>query len=208
MPGKLICLDGFEGAGKTTQAVALQIALETSHGRDCRIVREPGGDKFAEMLREVLKHGKCEITTLAEVLAFNAARANMLALQVAPLLAGDIDVISDRSFISTLTYQGYGNSLEGAEMETLRQICKMGIQPAPPDAIIILDVSYEVAMMRKGVRGGDTDRFEKRPQEYLKRVNYGYLAEADRGNYSVVNANKSEAVVGAEVLKHVLPILD
>ena len=208
MSGKLICLDGFEGAGKTTRAAALQATLEVEHGRACQVVREPGGDRFAEQLREILKHGKCKITVLAEVLAFNAARANMLGLVVAPMLAQGTDVISDRSYFSTLTYQGYGNGLEGAEMERLRQICKVGIQPAEPDLIVVLDVSYEVAMTRKGARGEQTDRFEQRPQEYLERVIYGYLAEASIGKYPVVNANKSEKLVEAEILKHVLPILN
>lgn len=210
MSGKLICLEGFEGAGKTSRAEALKDTLEEQHGRQVHLLREPGGDPFAEKLREILKHSGDDIpiTPWAEVFAFNAARANMLALRVAPMLANGVDVISDRSFISTMTYQGYGNNWEAAELERLRQVCKTAIQPAPPDVIVVLDVSYEVAMMRKGGRGEETDRFESRPQEYLKNVIYGYLAEADQGPYPVVNANKSEQAVDAEILKHVLPILD
>lgn len=207
MVGSLICLEGFEGAGKTTRAQALQRTLVEAHSRSCLIVREPGGDGFAEELRTILKHSEYEITPWAEVLAFNAARANMLAQAVAPLLNEGYDVISDRSYISTMTYQGYGNGWEADELERLRQVCKIAIRPAPPAVIVVLDVSYGVSMGRKAVRGEQTDRFESRSHEYLKKVIYGYLAEADIGHHPIVNADKSEAAVDAAILKAVLPAI-
>lgn len=204
--GALIVLEGFEGAGKTTRAAALQTALAKS-GKRCEVVREPGGDPFAEELRRILKESEHEITPWAEAFSFCAARANMLQLKVRPLLAAGCIVISDRNYISTLAYQGWGNQWPLAELDRLRQICKLASQAATPDLTIVLDVDYDTAMARVAARPEGSDRIEARSGDYHRRVLEGYHREAELGHHVIVDANQTPHEVDAAVLAAALKVV-
>lgn len=205
--GLFIAIEGFEGAGKTTRANALQAAIHERLGGGCEVVREPGGDPFAEELRQLLKASTHQITPWAEVFTFCAARANMLALKVKPLLEAGLVVISDRNYISTVVYQGWGNHWPAAELERLRSVCSIAIQPAPPDLTLVLDVTYQTALQRLSTRGEASDRFEARGQKYLEAVLRGYIEEARLGHYPIIDGNQPPAQVDAAIWQEVEPQL-
>ncbi|HUC87093.1 MAG TPA: dTMP kinase [Candidatus Saccharimonadales bacterium] len=206
--GLFIAIEGFEGAGKTTRTKALQTAVRERSDRRCEVVREPGGDPFAEELRELLKASPHQITPWAEVFTFCAARANMLALKVKPLLEAGAVVISDRNYISTVAYQGWGNHWPAAELERLRSVCSVAAQVAPPDLTLVLNVAYETALQRLASRGEASDRFEARGQDYLRAVLDGYIKEARLHNYPIIDGNqlpdKVDVAIWQEVKPHLL----
>jgi len=76
--GKLVVLEGTEGAGKTTQIKLLAERL-TSAGISCVAVREPGGTPVGDDIREILLHPEQEITPATEALLFMASRAELIA---------------------------------------------------------------------------------------------------------------------------------
>jgi dTMP kinase len=166
---RYIVLEGDEGAGKTEQMARVRRRLQTQ-GVKVEIVREPGGDKFAEEMRRILKHAEYHIPPVAEVLAFSAARAGMIQNVVRPLLDTGTWVLSDRSYISTLVYQGIGHGLDSPEF---RRVVEYGIQAAPPDLTIILDVSLEVSRLRQDGRGLAKDRFDL-GDDFRRKINQGY----------------------------------
>ena len=75
--GRLVVLEGAEGAGKTTQIRLLAERLTTA-GIPCIAVREPGGTPLGEKLRDLLLQGEV-VTPEAELLVFLAARAELVA---------------------------------------------------------------------------------------------------------------------------------
>ena len=108
--GLFITLEGGDGSGKTTQLEALASRLR-QRNIAVTTVREPGGTQLGVLLRQVLKFSTAPRTPEAELLLFNASRAQLVSEVIGPALErGDV-VISDRFADSTVAYQGYGRAL-------------------------------------------------------------------------------------------------
>lgn len=181
--GRYVIVEGGEGVGKSTQVAALARRLEAT-GVTCAVVREPGGDPFAEAGRELLL-GDLDRTPAAEVLAFNALRAQLLESVVAPLLAAGTWVLADRGRLSTIAYQGHG---AGADLGWTRRVCDLTVSLCPPNLEVVLDLDPVVAAERRTARGSD-DRFERMGLAFHQRVAQAYRDEAERAGITVVDAN-------------------
>lgn len=142
--GRYIALEGFDGSGKSTQAALLAAA------RNAVLTREPGGTPLGEALRSALLHADDEGAPAprAEALLFCADRAQHIATVVVPALESGRDVVTDRSYGSTLAYQGYGRGLPLEELRDLidyasrRPAGASSALPAVvlPDVVVLLDV--------------------------------------------------------------------
>lgn len=142
--GRYIALEGFDGSGKSTQAALLASA------RDALLTREPGGTPLGEALRGALLHTDADGAPAprAEALLFCADRAQHIATVVAPALESGRDVVTDRSYGSTLAYQGYGRGLPLDELRELIDYASRrpaeGSGELPelilPDVVVLLDV--------------------------------------------------------------------
>jgi dTMP kinase len=168
VPGRLITLEGGEGAGKTTQARLLADAL-TQRGVPVLLTREPGGAPGAEMLRDLLLSGAVEWSAQAETLLHFAARAEHVEKTIRPALDAGTWVVCDRFYDSTMAYQGYG---QGADRDAIASLTALlGIVP---DVTFVLDVSDAVAVARQIERGADADRYERMDALFHARVRQGF----------------------------------
>ena len=113
--GRLITIEGLDGAGKTTLAKELERALGARVGA-VRVLREPGGVELAERVRALVKDPELRVGARAEALLYAAARAQLVEEAVAPLLDSGVWVLLDRFVDSSLAYQGVGREL-GIEAE-------------------------------------------------------------------------------------------
>src|SRR5205085_2223560 len=102
--GRLITIEGLDGAGKTTLASALASAL-CERGIEVQLLREPGGVPAAERVRELVKDPELRIAPRAEALLYAAARAQLVEEAIEPLLERGIWVVLDRFVDSSLAYQ-------------------------------------------------------------------------------------------------------
>lgn len=187
-PGKYITLEGGDGTGKTTQVARLVKRLATV-GVKAQEVREPGGDPFAEMLRTILL-GDVPRRPEADVLVFNAARVQTLE-RVNRLARQGIWAIADRSSLSTLTYQAYG---EGADIKFTRIVCDAVTAVRKPDLQIVINLNDTKLKQRRHKRG-TLDRFEQMDDDFHGRVNRGFIIEARRARLPIVDGDGSEADV-------------
>src|SRR6476659_10720263 len=96
-PGRLIVLEGPEGAGKTTQLLLLADRLKAS-GREVLALREPGGTPLGDAIRTILLDSAEEMTPEAEALLFMASRAEIVRLMIDPALTAGVVVLMDRFF--------------------------------------------------------------------------------------------------------------
>src|SRR5436305_6398666 len=134
--GRLITIEGIDGAGKTTLAEALQ--QEVSHrGHDVRLLREPGGVAAAERVRELVKDPGLRIGPRAEALLYAAARAQLVEEAIKPLLERGTWVLLDRFVDSSLAYQGGGR---GLGIDQVRAINDFGTGGLRPDRTLLLDL--------------------------------------------------------------------
>lgn len=168
--GRLVAFEGGEGAGKSTQIASL-VERARLAGRDVVTCREPGGTPLGEAIREALLHGRAT-SARAELLAFNAARAELIEAVIAPALDRGALVLSDRFSASTVAYQQYGRGLPGDLVASVIEAATGGLRP---DLTILLDVPVAVGRARAGA---PSDRFEEESVAFHERVRAGFMAQA------------------------------
>jgi dTMP kinase len=207
--GKLITLEGPEGAGKTVLARRLVEEL-TRRGHRVRSTREPGGTRLGERLRAILlEHGggadAAAVDPRADALLFNAARAQLVAEVIRPALdAGEV-VLCARFTDSTLAYQGYGAGLPLDELRALASVATGGLEP---DLTILLDVAPEVGLGRK--TDASRNRFEAAfDLAFHHRVRDGFLelARQEPERFRVVDSSRRIDAVTPDVVAAALSIL-
>ena len=205
--GKLITIEGPEGAGKTVQAERLRDELRR-RGQKVRLTREPGGTALGERLRSILLEGGsagAPIEPRADALLFNAARAQLVAEVIRPALGRGEVVICARFADSTLAYQGFGAGLQVLELRAIASVATGGLDP---DRTILLDLAPEVGLARKTADA--RNRFESSLDlDFHRRVRDGFreLADHEPGRWRVVDADRPVDEVFAEVLEASLEIL-
>lgn len=210
--GKFITFEGPEGAGKTTQAKRLIVALQ-EHGNQVLYTREPGGTSTGEAIREILQYNKAgePIAPETEVLLFAASRAQLVRKVILPALEQGIYVVCDRFADSTTAYQGYGRGFSVEQMITINQFA---IDGAIPDVTILLDLEIAKGFDRLSRRHrdgrGQLDRIENEERAFHERVRRGYLEMAQKWpeRFVVVNATGDEETVAGEVWRVVQGVLD
>ena len=116
--GRLITIEGVDGAGKTTLARGLLDAL-TQRGLDVELLREPGGVPAAERIRQIVIDPDLHVTARTEALLYAAARAQLVEEAIEPLLSAGRWVLLDRFIDSSLAYQGAGRELLEADIRGL-----------------------------------------------------------------------------------------
>jgi len=180
-----ITFEGGEGCGKSTQARALYRKLRR-HNVPVVLTHEPGGTVLGNKIKRELKRKRDEpISPEAELLLFNASRAQLIAQVIRPALQGGKVVICDRFGNSTLAYQGYGRELGLSTAEMVNNLAAQGLKP---DLIILLDLLPERGLARKQSL---EDHFEMEELSFHRRVREGYLkmAAAEPDRWLVIDAS-------------------
>lgn len=175
--GVFITLEGDDGVGKSTQADLLARWLE-EQGHAVTRVHEPGGTQLGEKIRTLLLSREQEgMTSMAELLLYEAARAQVMADVIEPALARGEYVICDRFTDSTLAYQGYGRELGGSLVSELNDLACNGCRPA---RTLLLVLDDDEARERIIIRANDEveDRMESAGDAFRKRLREGFAAIA------------------------------
>jgi dTMP kinase len=167
-----VTFEGLDGSGKSTQAELLRTRLERS-GREVVSTREPGGTPVGEAVRMLVLQG-ADMTPWAEAALFAAARAEHVARVIRPALDRGADVVCDRYIDSSLAYQGAARGLGVDEVLELNLRATRGLLP---DRTFLLLVDPEVGAARLGET---PDRIEREGLEFLRLVDEGYRALAER----------------------------
>ena len=172
--GRLITIEGIDGAGKTTLAETLQKEL-SAQGHDVRLLREPGGVAASERIRELVKDRALRIGARAEALLYAAARAQLVEEAIDPLLEQGTWVLLDRFVDSSLAYQGAGRALG---IEAVRSINEFGTGGRQPDRTLLLIVDRQTGRERSRSRSEPVDRLEAEHDDFFERIAAGYLTLA------------------------------
>ncbi len=198
MSGRLITVEGLDGAGKSTLATALVEALR-DRGVDIVLLREPGGVVLAERIRTLVKDPELACGPRAEALLYAAARAQLVEETLAPALASGQTVLLDRFVDSSLAYQGAGRELGVTEIATLNAFATGGLTP---DRTLLLRVAPETGRARLDERGEAPDRLELAGAGFFARVASAYddLAAAEPGRFRVLDAGRTPPEVLADAL--------
>ena len=186
MRGRLITIEGIDGAGKSTLAIALRAAL--ARDRPVTLLREPGGVALSERIRDLVKDPELRCDPRAEALLYAAARAQLVDEQLEPLLADGTWVLLDRFVDSSLAYQGAGRGLGVQEVAALNAFATGGITP---DRTLLLRISPATGRARQHNRAETPDRLEREAESFFATIAaaYDHLAAADPQRIRVLDAH-------------------
>jgi dTMP kinase len=182
-----LCLDGIDGAGKSTQLLRLAEWLRAKP-IDLVTCRDPGSTPIGDALRKILLESKEQIAPRTEMLLYMTARAQLVSEVIRPALSQGKTVLCDRFLLANVVYQGHAG---GLDPELIWQVGEAAVDGLHPDKYFVLDLPAEIAYtrMKRGL-----DRMEQRGVAFMEQVREGFLKEAARqpGRIEVVDANRTE----------------
>lgn len=190
--GFFVTIEGIEGAGKSSLSEALFERLSL-YGREIVVTREPGGTKLGDSIRRVLLESE-KLSDRAELLLFEAARAQHIDDVILPALRRGAVVICDRYTDSSIAYQSGARGIDAELVEELNRFATNGLSP---NLTILLDLPAEVGLARQT----KVDRISSEGIAFHESVRRGYLnqASAEPQRFVIVDATRSFDEVTREV---------
>ncbi len=196
--GRLITIEGLDGAGKTTLAAGLADAL-CERGVAVTLLREPGGVTAAERIRTLVKDPELRVGARAEALLYAAARAQLVEEALAPALERGEWILLDRFVDSSLAYQGAGRALG---VEAIRAINAFATGGLTPDRTLLLALDPALGRARQDGRGEAPDRLEQEADAFFAAIAAGYatLAATEPERIRTLDASAAAPTVLAAAL--------
>ncbi len=196
--GTLIVFEGLDGCGKSTQLRRAAEALG-ERGIEPVVTREPTDGPWGRKIREMARSGK-RVAPETELAWFFEDRREHMREIVEPAIEAGRLVLSDRSYLSTVAYQGargldQEKILRESESEFLR-----------PDLVLLFEISAREGLARVAARGGESEPvFEN--LEFLERVSLVFASLKVDG-LERINASRSEGEIAEDVVAILDRILD
>jgi len=200
--GRLITIEGIDGAGKTTLAAGLVAAI-AKRGTPVELLREPGGVDVSERIRTLVKDPAMTIGARAEALLYAAARAQLVEQALRPLLDAGTWVVLDRFVDSSLAYQGAGRELGIKAIAAINEFATGGLVP---DRTLLLELAPTVGRQRQGSRLEGFDRLELEDEAFFDAIAGAYAQLADEQPKRIRRIDAGQAA--DEVLDAALAALD
>jgi len=197
MTGKFIVFEGPDRGGKSTQANLLRKALQEA-GYSVVLTREPGGTPVAEGIRKILLDPANHVSPRAELLLYEASRAQHTEEKIIPALADGKIVICERYTMSSCAYQGYGRGIDMELVNTANNIATNGLQP---DLTLVFLMSDKYFLKR-----GEylfSDRLELEKDEFRNKMREGYKQLVKKTpNAVLIDADNTVEEIHAKVLAY------
>lgn len=192
-----ICFEGIDGSGKSTLAHAVYEQYKKQN-KDVLFTKEPGSTPLGQEIRSIVQYAKERVTSRAEFLLYAADRAQHYAQVIKPALVNNQMIISDRSYVSSIAYQGYGRGLDVA---MITQVNAWALEGSVPDLFIYLKITPEVAFERIHKRAEEVTRFEREKIDFFAHVIQGYeMVFKEYPNVIVLDAHKTQEELLQECL--------
>jgi dTMP kinase len=188
--GIFVVFEGPDRSGKTTQINLLKKKLKEKK-IPFIITREPGGTPLAEKIRKILLSPKNHICPMSELLLYEAARAQHVNEKIMPALNSGKVVISDRFYLATIAYQGYGRKLDIKTIKLLNRIATDNLRPDLTFLFLMPDSEFKKRRISSS-RGDKIDRIERENEKFRKKVNAAYrkIAKSEK-NIIKINATST-----------------
>ena len=189
--GMLICIEGIDASGKTTQAKLLVKNLN-ERGYEAVYTSEPTKGFFGQILRQKILYGNERVPAVVEALLFALDRLEHVEKEIKPALEKEKIVVSDRYLYSSIAYQGAA----GLDPAWIEEINRWAIKP---DLAIYLDVPAEVVIKRLKRKRSVMETLENQ-----RRVRKAYLRLVKEGMLLLVDGNRPIEEIEREILEIVM----
>jgi dTMP kinase len=201
MQGKLITLEGGDGAGKSTLMKNLHAAL-LQRGIRVKQTKALEGASLAPSIRSILLHQKTPLNDQSELFLFLADRAQHVQEVIVPALEEGFVVLCDRFNDSTVAYQGVAR---GLDPDWVRSLCLFATKGKEPDLTFYLDLDPKVGLQRILHRSGSKDRIESEDLSFHLHIRKAFLlmAEQEPKRVKVLDASSSEDQVCLQAMEFI-----
>ena len=197
--GIFISFEGIDGCGKSTQVKMLVEYLNQS-GSETIMVREPGGTKISEEIRDILLNRHLDnICDRTEALLMTGSRSQLTNEIILPSLKKGLNVVADRYYDSTLAYQGGGRELD---LEWLIKLNHFATYNLDPNITFFIDIDPKEAQKRKNQ---EEDRIERAGIALQDRVRNAYieLAQRFKERYVSIDGNASVNTIHEKIINEI-----
>lgn len=199
-----LVFEGLDGSGKSSLMVALEQELQNKDISFYR-TREPGGTPLGDEIRNMIlrKEGPAPVSR-AELLLYEASRAQHVEQIIRPKLASGVWVLCDRFTASSVAFQGGGRDISESDVMSLNNFATGNLKP---DLTILLDLSVEESRRRRQGRGAqngeEEDRIESEADSFHEKVRQSFLkqAKADSKGWLVLNAQETPQVLFQQLVQ-------
>lgn len=188
-PGKLIVLEGIDGAGKST---IFKILKEKLAHKNIVFSFEPTQGPYGKLLKDLLKEKRGDQETFLEL--FLKDRAQHVENLILPSLKEGKIVLLDRYYLSTVAYQG----INFKELSPL--LSKNETFSPLPDLVIYLEIPVKLALERIQKRNKDTSLFER--EDLLKKISENYEKILPLFNHIRIKSDKPLEDLYGEIINH------
>ncbi len=197
-----ITFEGLDFCGKSTQVELLKEYL-IKRNKAVKIIREPGGTKISEKIRDLLlDRDNNEMIPLTELLLFTASRVQLVKQIIIPSIEKGTFVISDRFHDSSIAYQGYGR---GIDLDFVIPLQNFAIKGAEPDITFFLDIPVqEVNKRKRKLTQQQLDRIEISKNKFYEDVRMGYLKIAEKEKrFKIINGLNSIEEIHKQIINEI-----
>jgi len=205
--GTYIVFEGIVGSGKTTQSKMLVKRLQKEFPKKEVIwTREPGGSEIAGAIRKIVQATEFEeeMQAVCEAYLYAAARAQSLRAVVQPAIKRGAIVIADRSYLTSVAWQGSGR---GMGNDLVFKINEVAVDGTNPDKVFFINVDPKISLKRtRDLKG---DKFEAMQVEFFERALKGYdYAKKKLGKvWKTIDGSRDIDEVHEQIYKEVIKLL-
>ena len=181
-----IVFEGIEGSGKSSHSLSLVKKLK-SLKVPCVYLREPGGTKEAECIRNfLLKNENKKFDSLTDTLLYLAARNENFLRKIKPFYKKKV-IICDRFVDSTLAYQHYGL---GVKKHFINFVNKEIMGTIKPDYTFLMYLNVNESILRISSRKIN-NRYDNFKKSFYKKVQNGFLkiSNKNKSKYMIINSS-------------------
>ena len=191
--GKLITIEGIDGAGKSTLAHSLVGALR-ERDVSVELLREPGGVLLSERISALVKDPALTVSLARRGIALRRRPSRARPRALLPLLAAGTWVLLDRFVDSSLAYQGAGRQLGIEQVRAINLLATAGLVP---DRTLLLRIAPTTGRARQNIREEAPDRLEREGEQFFGTIAAAYdaLAAAEPERVRTIDAEQSASAV-------------
>ena len=195
---RFLSFEGIDSSGKSTLKRGLEGHLKVL-SVPFLSTREPGGTPLAEKIRRLLLEETEDVPVpRAELLLYEASRAQNVDKLIKPALLEKKWVLCDRFTASSVAFQAGGRGLSQGMVEDLN---RYAVEDCTPDLFVLVDISVEESQKRR--QGQKQDRFEKEAASFHDAVRNNYLkqSKSDPKRWLVLDGSKPQDILLNELIK-------
>ena len=198
-----VVFEGLDGSGKSTLMTAFKEHLNAK-SRAYVEVFDPGGTPVGDKIRQILLTKDHVPSDEAELLMYQASRAELVFKVIKPALEKNQWVISDRFYQSTLAFQGHARGINLEKIDWLNDYATGGLAP---DVVVWVNTPVEVCserLQKRKNRGEDLSRLDEEKRAFHQRVYEGYKSMSEKPSentrWIVLDGNKTPSDLKTDLI--------